>query len=106
MDSDSGNLHPPHHVEEVLGRREICRASDRAPHVPVAGAPTVSMFHEKLRADVLFLDDIVALHVTDVSSKNSPLIPVRSENPQKRRAVFSILWVGICGPRKRIRMDE
>ena len=62
--------------------------------------------HEKLRADLLFLNDIIALHVMDVSSKNSPLIPVRSENAQEVRAVFSILRIGICEPPKCIQTDE
>ena len=49
-------------VDEVLGRREVCQAFDKAPHAPAAGASTVTTFNVVLPADLLFLDDIIAVH--------------------------------------------
>ena len=47
-------------VDEVSEQRDICRAVDMAPHVPIAGAAAVSTFYEKLQADLLFPDDLFA----------------------------------------------
>ena len=46
VDPEGDNLHQPRRVGEVLGRCEVCRAFDEAPHVPVAGTSTASMFNE------------------------------------------------------------
>ena len=42
------------HVNEVLELREVCRAFDKVPDVPIAGTSAVSMFNEKLQADPYF----------------------------------------------------
>ena len=80
MDSDRENAHLVMNADEVLGRRDICRAFDKAPHVPIAGTPTLSICSEKLQEDVPFLDDTIASCAIDVSSRYSLLIPVRPEN--------------------------
>ena len=85
---------------------EVRRASDRAPHGPTAGTPTVSTVYEKLQIDLLFLGDMVALRVMDVSSKFSFLTPVRSESLQKASGALSSLRIGIFRLPKSIRMDE
>ena len=37
-----------HFADEASEQREICRARDKAPHVPIAGIPAVSLFNGKL----------------------------------------------------------
>ena len=73
-------MHPAHHVDEVLERRDVRRASDEAPHVPVVGTSAASAPHEKLREALLYLDDIIAPHAADVNSKYPLLIPLGSRN--------------------------
>ena len=58
-----GNLELLQHVGEVVGRRDVCRALDRAPHVPIAGTPTVSMFNEEAQVHPPFPGATIALHV-------------------------------------------
>ena len=41
------------------------------------------MYNEKLQANFLILEDIIALHFTDVCPEYSLLIPVRAKNPQE-----------------------
>ena len=41
------------------------------------------MFNERVQMDLLFLDDLIALHIMDVFSKYSILTRVRSKNPQE-----------------------
>ena len=53
-------------ADEVPAQCEVCQAFEKAPHVPAAGTLTVAMFHEKLRADASFLDDVIALHFMGV----------------------------------------
>ena len=71
------------YVEEVLDKCDVRRAFDQASHVPIAGTPAVAMLNEQLQADLMFLDDIIALHSTDVAPKYSPLIPARPKNPRR-----------------------
>ena len=70
-DSERNNMPLITCVYEVLASCEVCQASEKAPHVPAAGTSTVAMFNEKLQADLLFLDDVIALHIMDVYSKYS-----------------------------------
>ena len=64
------------------------------------------MFNGKLQIELLSLDDIVASHVMDASSKYSPPVPARSKNPQELRGVSSGSWIGIFGPPKCIQTEE
>ena len=41
-DLEGGNFHLVHFADEVLGHCDVCKASDKAPHFPIAGASTVS----------------------------------------------------------------
>ena len=50
---------------------EVCRAFDTAPYLPAAGTSSVSPFGDKLRADLLFLDDTIALNATGAYPKYS-----------------------------------
>ena len=95
------NMHLANYVGEVSVQCDICRPSGAAPHARIAGTSTVSMFSEKLKVDLLFSGDLIALYVMDVSAKNSPLIPVRPKSPQEFRDA-------ICGAcmAKCIQMDE
>ena len=73
VDSDSGMSHLVAHVDGVLDTCEVCRAFDKAPHLPIAGTSSVSCFNERVQVDLLFLDDILAAHAMDVFSKYSIL---------------------------------
>ena len=98
MDAGKDNLPPLRHVEEVANQCDVCKAFDKAPHTPIAGTSTVAMFNEKLQVDLLFLDDLIVLHIMAVFTKNSILTPVRSRNPLEVWDAFLACWVGIFGP--------
>ena len=88
VDSDSGLSHLVAHVDSVLDTREVRRVSDKAPHLPIAGTSSVSCFNERVQADLLFLDDIIAARAMDVFSKYSLLRRVKSKNPEEVWDVF------------------
>ena len=96
--SVGNNMHLLARADEAMAQCEVCQAFEQAPHIPVGGTSTVAMFSEKLRADSPFSDDIIAPHVVDVFSKYSPLIPVRTKNPQEARDAGCSPWIGIFGP--------
>ena len=106
VDSDSGMSHLVAHVDSVLENCEVCRAFDKAPHLPIAGTSSVSCFNERVQVDLLFLDDIIAARAMDVFSKYSLLHRVKSKNPQEVRDVFCAGWLGTFGPPKCLQMDE
>ena len=45
------------------------RVFERAPHVPIAGTPAVSMFNERVQVDLPFSGDLSVAHAMDVFSK-------------------------------------
>ena len=59
-----------------------------------------------MQVDLLFLDDIIALHVMDVFSRYTLFIPVRAKNPVKVWGAFCNLWIGVFGPPFCIQMEE
>ena len=69
MDSAGGNPHLANYVAEELEPCEIRRAIDKAPHLPIVGTSTASIFSGKEKVDPLFLDDIIALHGWDAFSE-------------------------------------
>ena len=97
MDSDGSNMHLLTCVDGVLERREVCQALDKAPHDPAAGASSVAMFNVELRANPLFLDDIIADRAMAVFSKYSLLIRVCSKNPQEAWGAFCDSRIGVFG---------
>ena len=105
-DSDWNNAHLRTCVGEEPAQCEVCQAFEKAPHFPAAGTSTAAMFHQNLNVDLLFLGDIIALHVMALSSKYSPLIPVRTKTPQEVRDAFYASRVGVFGPPMIIQMDE
>ena len=94
------------HVDDVVSSRDARKAFGRAPHIPISGTSSVSMFNERLQMDLLFLDAVVALRITDVFSKYSILTRVRSENPQGVWDAFLSSWVGIFGAPENLHLDE
>ena len=70
-------------VGKVSEQCEVCRASDKAPHVPIAATRAVSLFSGKLQVGLFSLDDLIALRAMDVFSKYFHLIPARSQNPHE-----------------------
>ena len=85
------------YVDEVVGNCDVCKAFDSAPAIPVAGTSSVSAFNEKLQVDLLFLDDIIVLHVLDLFSRYSLLAPVRSKNPEEVWDAFCNSWIAVFG---------
>ena len=61
-------MHLVNYVDEVLEHCDLCRARDKAPHVPIAGTTTAPMSNETLQVD-LFSEDIIALRASDAYSK-------------------------------------
>ena len=53
VDSDGDNMQLANCVAAVLEQRDVCRPLEKAPHVPIAGMPTVSMSNEELQVDAL-----------------------------------------------------
>ena len=92
-------------MDDVLEHCGTCRAFDNAPHVPNVGTPTAEAFNEKAHVDLLFLDDIIALHAMDTSSKNSLLLPDQTKNPQEVSAAPCGCWLGSFVPPKSNQMD-
>ena len=76
-DSESGNSELANYVDEVPEHGEICQVFDKAPHVPTAGTPAVSMFNEKVQVDLHFWDEIFALRAILMFPKHSLLYPVQ-----------------------------
>ena len=66
-DDKAGILIPP--VDDVVRECEIWRASDAAPTIPIAGTSQASSFHEKVKVDLLFLGDLIALRVIGLFSR-------------------------------------
>ena len=106
VDSDGGMSHVVAHVDSVLETCEVCRAFDKAPHLPIAGTSSVSCFNERVQVDLLFLDDIIAAHAMGAFSKYSLLRQVKSKNPQEVWDVFCAGWLDAFGRLKSIQMDE
>ena len=81
LDSDGGMSHLVNRADGVLESCDMCRAFDKAPHVPIAGASAVSTFNEKVQGDLPFLGDLSVLHAMDMFSKYSLRLPVPPKNP-------------------------
>ena len=105
VDSDRNNKHLLTCADEVLAQCEACQAFGKAPHILVAGASTVAMFNEKLQEELPFLGDIIALHVMDVFSTYSLLIPARTKNPQEVWDASCSSRIGVFGRPLGIQMD-
>ena len=52
--SDGGMSHLVNHVDDVLENCDVCRAFDKAPHLPTAGASAVPTFNGKAQVGLLF----------------------------------------------------
>ena len=83
VDTDGENMPLVNYVAEVLEHCEVRRAFDKAPHVAIAGASTVSLPNGNLQIGLSPLDEIIALRAVDVYSKYSLLLPERSKHPQE-----------------------
>ena len=105
-DSEGNNAHLLTCVDEVLAQCEVCQAFEKAPHYPAAGTSTVATFNEKLQVFLPLLDDITALHVTDVFSTYSLLISARTKNPWEVWGASRSSWIGVYGPPLGIQIDE
>ena len=98
MDPEGDNMHLIACADEVSVRREFREAFEKAPRAPVAGTSTVVLFTEKLQVDLVFSDDIIALHVIDAFPMDSIIIPVRAGSPQEVWDAFCSSWIGVFGP--------
>ena len=59
METDGDHVLLGTQSDGVVEQRKQRRACDNAPHAPLAGASTLSVFNQKLRADLLFLRAIL-----------------------------------------------
>ena len=82
---------------EVLRQCEVCRVLLKAPHLPIAGASSVSSSNDGFQVDLLFSGDAITLRLMDVSSAYSLLGLVRSENPLEVRDDSCSSWLAIFG---------
>ena len=94
--AEGNSMHLLTCVDEALGRREVCQS---------VGTSTVAVFSAKLQADLLFLGDIIALHVMNSFSENSLLSPVNAKNHQEVWDAFRSSWIGASGPPMWIEKD-
>ena len=92
VDPDGDAMGLVMYVDEASGQCEICRASDRPPHIQIAGTSAVSTFNGKLEGGLSFLEDAIALRATDVPPMYALLIPAHPKKPQE-------VWDTLCSPR-------
>ena len=95
VDSDRDNAHLLTIADGRLSQREVCQALEEAPQPPAAGTSIAATFSKKLDVDFLISDDILALHVTDVFSEYSLLIPARAKNSPEVWDALRSSWVGV-----------
>ena len=103
-DGKAGGLIPL--VDDAVRGCEICRAFDAAPTIPVASTSTASSSNEKVRVVLLFLGDLVALHLLDLFSRCPLLVPVRSKRPEEVWDTFCTSRIAVFGKPRAIQMNE
>ena len=106
MDAGGGAQKQLGRVDELVQQCEVCRASDRIPHLPTAGTPSALSFNEKFPVDLLFLVDTIVLHAMDTYSQYSHLVLARRKNPPRARDAFFSSWIAVFGRPRCIQMDE
>ena len=79
----------------MLEHCDVCRAFEKVPRGPIAATSAASTLNEKLRADLLFLDDALALRAADVYSKYFSVMPARPRNPRRVRDACRSGWIGV-----------
>ena len=84
-------------TDEVAGQFDNCQAFDKAPHLPVAGAPAVFSFNEKAQVGLLYLGDIIAFRGMDMHSMYSLLVRVCSGNPLGVSGALSASRISVSG---------
>ena len=104
VNSDGESMHSAHYAVEALETRDICRASDKAPCIRIAGTSRVSTPNAELQVDPSFSRDTASLCATHASPRYPPSIPVRPKNPKAVWGVFCSSRVAIFGRSERIRM--
>ena len=63
-------------MDDVVAQCDVCKAFEKAPHIPISGTSSASMLYERMRKKSLFLSDIIALRIMGVFSKYSMLTRV------------------------------
>ena len=63
---------------DVQRECEVCQAFEKALRLSVTGTSGVSPFNGKIQMDLPFLDDVIALHAMDMSSRSPPLLSWRA----------------------------
>ena len=105
MNAGSPKDTPSGVAQDVANRREVRRSVEKAPNLPVAGTSIVSAMNEKVQADPLVPDDVIALHAVDLCSKHSPFARVLPKNPAEVWDVFASQWISVFGKPRTIRVD-
>ena len=94
------------YVDGVLGRCGVCRASDKAPHLPIPGTSTVLTFNGNLQVDLFLPGDLKALRPMDLYPTHSLSMPARPKNPQEVRDSFRSARVGVFRQPKSVQTGE
>ena len=105
MDAEGGTQSLVRHVDDVVAQCDVGAAFEKAPHIPISGTSSASMFNERQRIDLLFLDDIIAQRVMGVFSRYSILTRVRSKSPEDVWGAFLPSCVGVLGAPKSLHLD-
>ena len=105
VDSDGGTMVLFGLTTEAPERFDVCRASDIAPHLPIAGTSTAPSFNEKFQAISPFFDDATALHALYVYPDNPFPIRVRPGNPLRAWGTTCTSRITISARATRIQMD-
>ena len=78
VDAGGGTQSLVQHVDDVVAQCDVCKAFEKAPHIPTSGTASASMFNGRPKMDLLFSHDAIALRIMGVFSKYSILTRVRS----------------------------
>ena len=105
VDHDREPMDLAGYVDEVPGLCDICRSSDMALHIPIAGTSTASASDGKLRS-VFLVWMTRSRCARGAFSPNSLLMPARSDNLVDVWDVFRGSRIASSGKPECIRMDE
>ena len=106
VDLDGGNMHLADFADEVFERCEVCRTAAKAPHVPIVGTSAAPTFNGNLQVDLLSLDDVVALHASDVSRSTLSGSLRAREILAMFGMLLALLGLGLSGSPKSIQIND
>ena len=81
-------------------------ASDKAPHLPLAGTSLASASNEKVQVDLVRQDNLIAPHAMDLFRRRSMLVLVTPKNPLGRWDASAASRTTVFGEPRRLQMDS